>query len=85
MSCSIILSVLACIYVTYRVFKVDGVGLPWLLPFMYLAVLATGFLLSIPGFILIARSNPSIKSRRSETATSGKTLKEIMREKKGQA
>ena len=84
LTCSALLSAFACIYVTYRVFSIDGTALPWLLPFAYGAILVIGSLLSIPGliFLLIATTKAA---RPLNVATDEPTLNEVIRGQKKQA
>ena len=69
----------ACIYVTHRVFEIDGTVLPWLLPFAYAAIFVGGGLLSIPGLVLLVASEKTKSAKHLDVAANGPTLEEIVR------
>lgn len=83
--CSALSIGLACIYVTYRVFEIDGTVLPWVLPFAYVAIFVGGGLLSIPGLVFLVVSGTTKGTRHLGVATDGPTLEEIVREQQKQA
>ena len=75
---------LACIYVTHRVFEIDGTVLPWVLPFAYAAIFVGGGLLSIPGLVLLVLSEKTKGAKQLDVAADEPTLEEIVREQQKQ-